>query len=371
MTNVETIIVGAGPAGLACAASLRQRQRSCLVLEQAGDVGASWRRHYDRLHLHTHRKHSGLPGFPMPDSYPRYPSRLQVVEYLEAYAKHYSIDLAFGKRVENIRFDDSWTIDTTGGTYQAKNVVIASGFARLPNRPTWQGQEHFAGKLLHSCDFRNALALDAERVLVVGFGNSAGEIALECAEQGLATGISVRHPVNVIPREMFGVPTLSIAILQQHIPYRFVDAINRPFLRLRFGNLHRYGLRWSRRGPMTQIVENGRTPLIDIGTMRQIKSGRIRVFGEIESTSDRTVCFRDGSTEQFDAIILATGYRPAVEEFLPDCPRFDNDSDLTGGQQHSTRDGLYFCGFHVVPTGHLRQIGLEAQNIAAAIDHSR
>jgi hypothetical protein len=120
---------------------------------------------------------------------------------------------------------------------------------------------------------------------------------------------------------------------------------------------------------MTGIIENGRTPLIDIGTMRLIKSGRIGVFGEIESTKDRTVFFRDGNLEEFDAIILATGYRPALEEFLSDySERFDNDGGPTDGQLHPHRDGLYFCGFHVVPTGHLRQIGLEAQSIAAAID---
>jgi cation diffusion facilitator CzcD-associated flavoprotein CzcO len=179
MTIVETVIVGAGPAGLACAASLRQRRLSCLVLEQASQVGASWRRHYDRLHLHTHRKHSALPGYPMPDRYPRYPSRLQVIEYLEAYAKYHAIDVAFRERVTNLQKNDSWRIETSSGTLQANNVVIASGFARLPIRPVWKGQEHYAGKILHSCDFANAEALGVEHVLVVEFGNSAGEIAVD------------------------------------------------------------------------------------------------------------------------------------------------------------------------------------------------
>jgi len=369
MANVETVVIGAGPAGLACAASLRQRRRSCLVLEQASEVGASWRRHYDRLHLHTHKKHSALPGYPMPDSYPRYPSRLQVVEYLEAYASHYAVDVALGERVTDLRKNGSWSIETTGRTLQAKNVVIASGFARLPVKPVWEGQERYTGKILHSSEFANATALGAERVLVVGFGNSAGEIALECAEAGLTVGLSVRSPVTVIPREMLGVPTLSIAILQQHIPYRIVDTINRPFLRLRFGDIRRYGLSWARQGPMARIIEDGRTPLIDIGTMRLIKSGRIRVLGEIRKSESRTVSFEDGNTGTFDAIVLATGYRPGLEEFLGDfSERFDNGCGPVNGELHPLHDGLYFCGFHVVPTGHLRQIGLEARDIAAAID---
>lgn len=368
MAGVETVIIGAGPAGLACAASLYQRGRSSLVLEQASAVGSSWRRHYDRLHLHTHKKHSALPGYPMPDSYPRYPSRLQVVEYLEAYAKHFAINPVFGERVVNLRKDGAWQIETSGSTYQASNVVIASGFARLPINCNWEGQENYSGKLLHSSAFKNAESLGASRVLVVGFGNSAGEIALECAEAGLTVGLSVRSPVNVIPREMFGIPTLSIAILQRHIPYRIVDSINRPFLHMRFGNIRRFGLRWAQQGPMTRIIENGRTPLIDIGTMRLIRSGRIKILGEIATTNDRNVVFQGGNTEKFDAIVLATGFRPALEDFLPDYEELFGEGGPTDGRIHPHRDGLYFCGFHVVPTGHLREIGLEAQSIAAMID---
>ena len=368
VAEFETIIVGAGPAGLACAAAMSQRGQSSLVLEKSGNIAAAWRRHYERLHLHTHRRHSGLPGRPMPRTFPKYPSRLQVIEYLEDYARSYNIEIRFRREVTSIRKQDRWSIATAEEAYRARTVIVATGLAHTPVRPHWKGQEQFEGTLLHSSEFRSAADLDAKRVLVVGFGNSAGEIALECAEAGIDVGLSVRSPINVIPREMFGVPTLSIAIAQQYFPYRLVDALNAPFLRLQFRGIGKAGLKWARHGPLTTIVERGRTPLIDLGTMRLIKSGDIRVFGEVSHIEGRWVHFGDGRREVFDTIVLATGYRPALATLFPDREqRFGNSDGPPRGQLHPAGDGLYFCGFNVVPTGHLRQIGKEAEQIAAQI----
>src|SRR4029078_7423770 len=102
MPDAETIVVGAGPAGLACAAALRHRGGSVIVLEQAGRVAASWGRHYERLHLHTHKRQSGLPDLPMPAHYPKYPSRDQLVAYLEDYAPHQRIPAAFGNTLPRL-----------------------------------------------------------------------------------------------------------------------------------------------------------------------------------------------------------------------------------------------------------------------------
>jgi len=371
MSNSETIIIGAGPAGLACAAMLGAHGHSSLVLEKEKHLAAPWHRHYDRLHLHTHKMHSGLPGKPMPRSFPKYPSRLQVIEYLEDYAHSNAVKIRFLESVTSIQKDESWTVRTDNGTFTAKNVVVASGLAHTPIRPRWEGQEKFGGRILHSSEFRNAAGLSATRVLVVGFGNSAGEIALECAEAGSYVGLSVRSPVNIIPREMFGLPTVSIAIAQQYFPYRLIDTMNAPFLRKRFGKIEKFGLEWAREGPLTTIMEKGRTPLIDIGTVEKIKSEDIRVFGEIARFDDRRVHFADGRSEYFDAIVLATGYRPALDSLLPDHANRLQGADCPArGQLHPRGDGLYYCGFNVLPTGHLRQIGKEAQRIAALIDRN-
>lgn len=369
MTASETIIVGAGPAGLACAGALRALGHLSLVLERADRLGSSWHRHYDRLHLHTHKVHSSLPGRPMPSGFPKYPSRLQFIEYLGDYASFCDVELRCGVPATAIRKDGLWIVESTEGKLRAENVIVATGLANTPNRPTWKGQERFTGKLLHSCEFRNAAQLAAERVLVVGFGNSAGEIALECADAGLFVGLSVRGPVNVVPLEMFGVPTASIAIAQQYFPSRMVDAVNAPFLHLRFGDIGRFGLKRSSDGPMTTMKKTARTPLINIGTIERIRSGDIQVFGGISNTEDRQVSFVDGRCDVFDAIILATGYKPALETLLPDfAQRFGGAEGPARGELQPANDGLYFCGFNVVPTGLLRQMAKEALQIAASID---
>jgi cation diffusion facilitator CzcD-associated flavoprotein CzcO len=368
VTDSETIIVGAGPAGLACAAALRTRGHPSLILEKAETLAASWHRHYDLLHLHTHRRHSGLPGRPMPRSFPKYPSRLQVIEYLENYARDNETRITYGAAVTAIQRNGDWIVDSLAGRFEAMNVIVATGLSNVPVRPSWPGQQRFAGKLLHSSEFRNAADLRAERVLVVGFGNSAGDIALECAEAGLYVGLSVRGPVNIVPLEILGLPTASIAIAQQFFPHRFVDFVNAPILRLRFRDAAKLGLELARKGPLTTIKEKGQTPLINVGTIERIRSGDIHVFGGISDSDERQVRFADGRRDVFDAIVMATGYRPALREILPDVrQRFGDAAGPPRGQLQPNGDGLYFCGFDVVSTGLLRQIGKEAKEIAASI----
>lgn len=369
MAVAGTVIVGGGPAGLACAAVLRANGRSSVILERADDLASSWRRHYERLHLHTAKAHSALPGAPMPRNFPRYPSRLQMIDYLEAYARVNDIRIQFGKPVVRINRKQDWIVETDdGAAFEAETIVIATGLSNVPTRPVWKGQESFTGKLLHSYEFRNAETLGAGRVLIVGFGNSAGEIALECAEAGLEVCMSVRGPVNIVPLEMFGIPTATIAIAQQHFPYGLVDAVNAPFLRLRYRDMEKLGLQKSSNGPLTNIAEKNRTPLIDIGTMTEIRAGRIGIYPGIEMSDRQQVHFADRRSADFDTIILATGYRPSLETVLPDfAERFQGADRPKKGDLQPGNDGLYFCGFNTASTGLLRQIGIEAVSIARSI----
>jgi hypothetical protein len=363
------MIIGAGPAGLACAAALRAEGCHSIVLEAQDKLAASWRRHYDRLHLHTAKSHSALPGRPMPADFPKYPSRLQVIEYLEDYARANDVQIKFGKRAASVRKRADWVVETVDGdVFESRAVIIATGLSNAPIRPHWAGQETFKGNIIHSCEYRNALALNAIRILVVGFGNSAGEIALECAEAGLEVALAVRGPVNVVPREILGVPTATVAILQRHFPYRLIDAVNAPFLYMRYRDIEGLGLKRSRQGPLATMIERGRTPLIDIGTIAKIREGRFKVFPAIEMSGGSRVYFANGESAEFDAIVLAAGYRPALETLLPDlAERFQGAVQPRRGEVHPAKDGLYFCGFNPATTGLLRQIGIEALHIASSI----
>ena len=201
----DAIVVGAGPAGLAAAACMRVRGLNPVILEKSDSVGSVWRRHYDRLHLHTDRGHSGLPGLPMPSSYGRYPSRAQVVEYLERYAAEFDLKPVFNTAVSAVRRDGRlWRAEAGDKTTGRPLSSLQPDSPTFPYSPTWPGAETFGGPILHSSRYRNPAPFAGKRVLVVGFGNSGGEIALDLAEAGIDVTLSVRGPVRILPRELLG-----------------------------------------------------------------------------------------------------------------------------------------------------------------------
>jgi cation diffusion facilitator CzcD-associated flavoprotein CzcO len=364
--NPDAIIVGAGPAGLACAMTMRAAGLNAALFEKADSVGSVWRRHYDRLHLHSDRKRSGLPGLEMPRTYPTYPSREQVVEYLESYAAHFDIQPVFNTRISCVRRDGGrWCADTDRHSVHAPVVVVATGIAETPHRPSWPNSGQYQGSILHSSDYRNPVSCAGKRVLVVGFGNSGGEIALDLANAGVDVALAVRGPVQILPRDLLGFPILAWAILYSRLPARLVDLINAPILRLAVGRFEKLGLCRAAKGPRQMVEEDGRVPLIDVGTLDKIRDGSIKICGGIDRFTPDGVVFANGTTGKFDAIILATGFRPDLRQLIPDVEGvFDKHGMPLATGRASNAAGLYFCGQVTSPTGQLREIGLEARRIA-------
>lgn len=368
MRNTDAIIVGAGPAGLACAVTLRAAGFKVTVFEKADGVGAVWRRHYDRLHLHTDRNRSGLPGMAMPQTYPTYPSREQMVEYFESYAVRFDISPVFDTTVSRIRRNGSqWCADANGGTTSAPVVVVATGIADAPYRPSWPGSELYRGAVVHSSEYRNPAPYEGKRVLVVGFGNSGGEIALDLANARVNVALAVRSPVQILPRELLGLlgfPILAWAILYRRLPARMVDLINAPILRLAVGRIESLGLR---RGQGTAPNgRRGRACVVDRRRYAGQDQGRLDPdTRRYRSLTFDAVIFDDASSEKFDAIVLATGFRPDLRQLMPDVEGvFDGHGMPLVTGEATGAPGLYFCGQITSPTGQLREIGLEAQRIA-------
>ena len=268
-------------------------------------MGAVWRRHYDRLHLHTDRARSALPGLPMPKAYGRYPSRAHVVEYLEAYAAKFALKPVFNAPVRAVRRDGrTWRAEAGENSQTAPIVVIATGWADYPYAPTWPGIDEFGGPILHSSAYRNPALFAGQRVLVVGYGNSGAEIALDLAEAGIDVALSARSPVNIVPRELFGVPILFFPAAERWLPSRVADALNAPLIRFVIGSTEKLGLKRSAKGPLRSIEEDGRVPLIEIGTLDAIRDGRIKLRGDVmsfarETRRFQTVARRSASTRSF------------------------------------------------------------------------
>jgi thioredoxin reductase len=367
--KTDVIVIGAGPAGLATAAALRHRGVAFVLLERADHVGASWERHYDRLHLHTDKAHSNLPHQPMPKEYPRYPSRDEVVWYLQDYASRQDLQPVLGVDVTAVRREgDGWRVEGTGRAWEAPFVVVATGVNGEPHRPSWPGFESFEGPKVHSAEYKNGAEFAGQDVLVVGFGNSGGEIAIDLAEHGARPAIAVRSPVNVLPKEIFGMSILALSKPMAKLPPRMADALNAPLLRLLVGDITKVGLKKSKYGPMEQIAKEGRMPLLDIGTMKLLREGKLRARSGIKRFEGDEVLFDDGKKERFDAVVLATGYRPRLDRFLDGAEQVtDGEGWPTTSGDPSGLDGLFFCGMYVSPRGMIYEMAEEALRIAARI----
>jgi len=366
----QVAIVGAGPAGLAVAACLKRRGVPAVVLEARAQVAPVWRQHYDRLHLHTAKGGSSLPGLDFPSDYPRFPSRQQFIAYLEGYAKHFDIQPAFQEPVTRIAPNGAgWAITTQNRALPVRHAVIATGYTRLPLEPTWPGQDRFRGPVVHTSRYRNGAPFKGQQVLIVGMGNSGAEIAIDLHESGAQPTIAVRSPVSVIPRELLGLPILSVAALFRSLPPRVGDLLAAPLLALAIGDITKLGLRRRPYGPLEQVKRDARVPLIDVGTLALIREGKVKIAPGLERFTETSAVFAGGASQPFDAVVLATGFRPALEQFLPSAAELCDAKGFPRADGQ-VKPGLHLCGFQLSTRGMLKEISIEAERTAEEIASS-
>ena len=369
MLETQTVIVGASAAGLACAAHLKSRNLPYILLEKEAHVGQAWRNHYDRLRLHTHKGSSNLPFVPFPKQTPKYPSKSDVIEYLEHYAESLDLQPIFNQEVVKIyREGGQWVTATTTNRYVSTFLVLATGNANKARKYSKPGIESFPGKIIHSSEYKNGTDFKGKKVLVVGFGNSACEIAMDLTEHGAETSISVRSAVNVLPKEILGIPVLKIGIWQSLLPAKLADTLNKPVLALFVGDIEKYGLKKLPYGAIEQIREHHQVPLLDLGTMSLIKKGQLQVLPDVKSVDGNHVLFSNGISKDFDAIVTGIGYDHNIQKFL-DLPdeRLEDMSLFIKEQRFFGNQNLYFCGYYVSPTGMLREMNIESEIIAEDI----
>jgi putative flavoprotein involved in K+ transport len=367
----QVVVVGGGPAGLAAAAEIKSGGNDALVLEQADEIGASWKVHYDRLHLHTVRWLSKLPGLPIPRREGRWVARDGVVRYLQEYAAHHKIRVQLGTIATSVHRDGSvWKIETNRGPINANSVVIATGFNKEPILPDWPGATTFEGELMHSSSYRSALAYAGKQVLVVGAGNSGAEIAVDLVENKAAmVWLSVRNAPNILRRALAGLPTQVVGLGLRKLPVAAVDRIAAAAQRLTVGNLSKYGMPAPAGGLYTRARNDERIPILDVGLIGALKRRQVEVVPAVERFDGAEVVLSGGRRLTPDAVIAATGFRRGLESLVGHLRVLDEKGNpvVHGDVTHADAPDLYFIGYTNPISGNLRELGIDARRIARAI----
>ncbi|MFG2879504.1 flavin-containing monooxygenase [Streptomyces sp. NPDC048337] len=365
-------VIGGGPGGLAAAAALRARGIRAVVVEKSDAVGASWRRHYDRLHLHTTRRLSALPGLAMPRRFGRWVSRDDVVRYLEKYAEFHELELVTGVEVTRIEPDgDGWILHASGGReLTAAAVVVATGFNHTPALPDWPGRDTYEGRLLHAADYREPGPYAGQDVLVVGVGNTGAEIAVDLAEGGAArVRLAVRTAPHIVRRSTAGWPAQRTGILVRRLPVRLVDRLGTLVAKLSVPDLSPYGLPRPTSGLYSRVRE-GAIPVQDVGLIDAVRKGKVEPVPAVASFEGTDVVLADGTRLTPNTVIAATGYRRALEGLVGHLEAVLDDRGRPrthGGRTPPQAPGLYFTGFVNPISGMFREMSLDAEKIAKAI----
>ena len=365
MSYGRAVVIGAGPAGLASAAELERAGIRTIVLERANAIGASWRGRYDRLRLNSSRPFSKLPRSRFARGTGMFPTRDEMVSYLEGYAKRHELDIRLGTRVERIDpHDDGWIVRTSAGDFPAAHVVVASGYAHTPYMPHWPGRERYGGRLLHSAEYRNSEPFRDRDVLVAGPGCSGVEIAYELAVGGARrVRLAIRTPPNIILRSPVGA-LFARALLRA--PSHRADRLMKKVREREIGDLTEYGLPVPEEGLFTRLKRLGVAPaIVDPEMIDAIRDRRIEIVAGVDSLDETGIRLADGERIEPDALIAATGYRSGLEPVVGHLDVLD-ERGVPRVLEGEAAPGLRFVGYDPRPA-QLGYIAREAKREARAI----
>ncbi|MBO8185251.1 flavin-containing monooxygenase [Streptomyces spirodelae] len=343
MEHIDVAVIGGGQSGLATAHALLRHELRPVVLQASDRAAGSWPHYYDSLTLFSPARYSSLPGMPFPGAdRDRYPHRDEVVAYLAAYADRLDAEIRTGCRVSAVsRTGGGFEVELEGGgRLSARAVVAASGTFGHPHRPVLPGLEEFTGQVLHTAEYRSPAPFTGGRVVVVGAGNSAVQIAAELAATARVT-LATRRPVKFAAQRILG------------------------------RDLHfwtaRTGLDTAPLGRF--LARPPAQPVLDDGRYRAaLAADRPKPRSLFTGADGAELLWPDGQREEVDAIVLATGYRPD----LPYLNDLDGALDVEGNPQHreglaTNVPGLAFVGLEwqrSLSSNSLRGVGRDAERIA-------
>ena len=362
----DVVIVGGGPGGLAVSQQLATRGISNVVLERGDQPGWMWENVYDSLRLHTGKHLSSLPGMSFPAGTSLFPTRSEFAAYLDSYVDEFRLPVRTGVEAAGLENENGhWIVETGAVRYRSRTVVVATGIMSSPVVPDYPGMARFTGTVLHSTEYRRPDKYIGQRILVVGIGNSAAEIASELADAGIEVAVSVRSGASVFPRSIAGVPSQYLGWSMSWLP----GPVQRRIVRgaSQIGGLLRRrpaSLPTKRRFDTCPDV-----PLIGRGIVDHIDAGRIELLPGFAGFGDVGIRLSNGTEWAYDTIILATGYRAAIEWMgvygARDSCRFADRRDRVRSSEYP---GLYFVGHNYDGRGGLYNIRVDAKRIGRLIE---
>jgi Flavin-binding monooxygenase-like len=349
---LKICVIGAGPSGITAAKNLLQAGlEDVVVYDRNRDVGGNWifslepshSSVFETTHIISSKALSAYDDYPLPKDYPDYPGHTELKAYFQGYADHFGVTSRIRFRTEVKRAEPEaagpgWRVTLGSGEVERFDIlVVASGHHSDPRLPSYPGE--FRGRWLHAHDFKSAAPFKDQRVLVIGGGNSACDIAVETSRVSAFTGISMRRGYYFVPKFLFGLPTDELHAKLSWVPRPILVRVLRLLLRVVNGDFARYGLE----RPDHELLASH--PVVNSELLYFIRHGRIHPRRDVERLQERTVVFKDGRREPYDVIIAATGYRITF-------PFFDRSLvDYESGEVslylrcfHPRRRDLFFVG---------------------------
>ncbi|HET8560360.1 MAG TPA: NAD(P)-binding domain-containing protein [Marmoricola sp.] len=372
--TARVCIVGAGSSGITACQVLQARGVDFDCFEVGSEVGGNWRYDndnqmssaYQSLHINTSRQQMEYAAWPMPEDLPDYPSHWQIAEYFDAFVDHFGLRGRIRFRTEVVKVeqaDGRWRVTVRpldGGepeTHTYDHVIVANGHHWDPRwpEPAFPGSEDFPGLQLHAHHYRTPDVLVGKRVLVLGIGNSATDIAVESSRVAASTDLAMRRGAHIVPKYMFGIPTdhLTESPLARG-PFRVQQLGMSLLLRLTQGRQSSYGLP----KPDHRVLEAH--PTVSQELLNQLGHGDITVRPNIDRFEGSKVFFTDGTAGEYDVVVYCTGYKvsfPFLDESVVSSA--DNHIDLYRRVVDPEHPGLYFLGL-IQPIGAIMPLA-EAQ----------
>jgi hypothetical protein len=355
---MKACIIGAGASGLAAAKALQDAHIDFDWFEKGSYIGGIWKYQndnnlsacYKSLHINTSKQIMSYSDFPMPENYPNYPSHELIYDYFNDYARNNNLlnKVQFNSEVKEVNKlgDFKYEVTVEGKSPQVYNyLLVCNGHHWKPKHPDFKG--NFSGKIIHSHDYKTFDGFEDKRVLIVGIGNSAVDIACELTKVSKKVVISTRSGAHVVPKYFFGLPTDHLTGLQP-LPFLPLE-VQRTFLQgmllLTRGEQKNYGLPEPKRKILSEH------PTISQELLHYAGHGKITFRPNIKELNKKEVTFEDGSVEEFDCIIYATGYHIAFPFLSKEIMNTEhNEVELYHKVVHPKHKGLYFIGL-VQPLG--------------------